>query len=86
MEMTTNKTPDEATIRADLAGRNGSTGFAIIGGTVSGNLEIFDFDLAGEFLLPGLPLSKPRPPGLLDGFSVQKTRAAAFILFHVARK
>ena len=35
--------PDEATIRADLAGKNGSSGLAAIAGAVSGNLEVIDF-------------------------------------------
>jgi hypothetical protein len=65
--------PDEATIRADLAGKNGSSGFAIIGGKVSGNTEIIDFDLAGEFSPHFEKLVEAEAPGLLGRLAKQKT-------------
>ena len=74
------KLPTEATIRADLAGRNGSTGFAIIGGSVSGNLEIFDFDLVGEFFTPFASLAEAEAPGLIGRLARQQTQSGGFHL------
>ncbi len=65
--------PDERTIRADLAGRNGSAGFAIIGGAVSGNLEIIDQDLGGEFSPHFEKLVEVEAPGLIGRLPKQKT-------------
>jgi hypothetical protein len=67
------KPPDERTIRADLAGRNGSSGFAVIAGAVSGNVEAFDFDLSGEFYPAWAALVEAEAPGLLGRMAKQKT-------------
>lgn len=58
--------PDETTIRQDMAGGNGDLGLAVICGTVSGNLEIFDFDLSGEFYSPFISLVEDEAPDLIN--------------------
>ena len=67
------KIPDEATIRAEMAGRNGGAAFATIGGAVSGNTEIIDFDLIGEFTPNFERLVEAESPGLLRRLAKQKT-------------
>ncbi len=56
-----------------MAGRNGSSGFAIIGGAVSGNTEIIDFDLSGELTPHFEKLVEAEAPGLLRRLAKQKT-------------
>ena len=65
--------PDEATIRGDLAGKNGSSGFATISGKVSGNQETVDFDLSGEFTPNFEKLVEAEAPGLFGRLAKQKT-------------
>jgi hypothetical protein len=65
--------PDETTIRQDMAGGNGDLGLAVIGGTVSGNLEIFDFDLSGEFYSPFISLVEDEAPDLINRLPIQQT-------------
>jgi hypothetical protein len=70
--------PDETTIRRDLADRNGSSGFAIIGGAVSGNLEILDFDLEGAAYSSWVSLVEAEAPGLINRLSIQQTQSGGF--------
>lgn len=72
------KLPEEATIRGELAGRNGNSGFAIIGGEVSGNLEILDFDFKGAAYSEWVKLVETEEPGLINRLSIQQTQSGGF--------
>lgn len=70
--------PDEQTIREDFAGSNGNAGLAIIGGRVSGNIEILDFDLEGMVYPEWVSLVEAEAPGLINRLSIQQTRSGGF--------
>jgi hypothetical protein len=72
------KLPNERTIRQDLEGGNGSTGFAIIGGKVSGNLETLDFDLQGAAYPEWVSLVEAEAPGLINRLSIQQTMSGGY--------
>jgi hypothetical protein len=72
--------PDEGTIERELTGRNGNAGFAVIGGRVSGNAEIFDFDLSGALYGAFSSLVELEAPGLVERLSIQETQSGGYHL------
>ena len=63
--------PAEAELRAWFA--NGHTALCLVGGAVSGNLEMIDFDLAGEAFAPWATLVQETAPGLLERLVIETT-------------
>ena len=63
--------PTSTEVRAWFS--NGHSALCLVGGSVSGNLEAMDFDLAGELYGPWSELVEQCAPGLLAKLVVEKT-------------